>query len=193
MRPMLVIPIWINSLLANTCRDQEQAQKVKEVWDELAEDFLNVPFVRSHDQPFNPLDRVDKLELALKFSKKMSLQIASRLVAWARERGGESDITYHQTAFSEPAFINRTAKYIVHGHTHHHEIVPLRSSILGGKRFEQMYLNSGTWRRVHELARFRSREQAFQGYHEMTYFAFYRDGERKGRPFEVWSGTLGVR
>lgn len=192
VRPMLVIPLWINGLLMRTCQGMDQIQGVKRVWDNLADGFLGLSFVQSYDEPYKPFDRVDGLELALKFSKRLSLRVASQFITWFQNRSGGGGVTYHQTAFNEPAFKNKTAKFIVHGHTHHREIVALDSSFVGGKPYDQLYLNSGTWRRVHELARFRPTEQEFMGYHEMTYFAFYRNGERKGRPFEVWSGSLGV-
>lgn len=193
VRPMLVIPIWINSLLKRTCRDQKQIKRVKNIWDNLADEFLHLQFVRARDVALNFFDGVDKLEWALKFSKGVSMQQISQLVTWLKEKARGGEVTYHQTAFKEPAFINKTARFIVHGHTHHREIVPLDSAYAGGRRLDQMYLNSGTWRRVHELARFNPKEQEFMGYHEMTYFAFYQNDERKGRPFEVWSGSLGVQ
>jgi len=192
VRPVLVVPIWINGLLNRTCDDPEQIQQVKNIWDGLADDFLNLPFVRSRDATLDFFDGVDKLEWALKFSKGASFGTISQLVTWVKDKMGGTEFSYFQTAYTEPAFQNKTARFIVHGHTHHREIVPLDSADLGRARLDQMYLNSGTWRRVHELARFNPKEQEFMGYHEMTYFAFFKDDERKGRPFEVWSGTLGV-
>jgi len=148
VRPMLVIPLWINGLLNRTCQDLGQIQSVKNVWDDLADSFLNVPFVQSYDEAYKPFDRVDSLELALKFSKRLPLQAAIRLVTWFQNRSKGGQLTYHRTAYDEPAFQNKTARFIVHGHTHHREIVPLDSSFVGGKLYEQLYLNSGTWRRV---------------------------------------------
>jgi UDP-2,3-diacylglucosamine pyrophosphatase LpxH len=192
VRPMLVIPLWINSLLNRTCANPKQIEKVKDIWDDLADEFLNLPFVRARDKAFALADGVDKLEWALKFSKGVSLQTISQLVVWLKTKTGGSEVTYHRTAFNEPAFQNKTARFIAHGHTHVREITPLDSALVGGRRLDQMYLNCGTWRRVHELARFNPREQEFMGYHEMTYFAFFKDDERKGRPFEMWAGALGV-
>ncbi len=192
VRPMLVIPVWINDVLERTCKNPQQIQKVKDIWDELADNFLEVPFVQSHNKPGKFPDQVDTLELALKFSKRIPLRLASMFIAWFQKKS-KSRVSYHKTAFAESAFKNKTAKYIVHGHTHHHEIVPLDSSLVGGKPFNQFYLNSGTWRRVHELAQYKPEQQEFMGYYEMTYFAFYKGDERKGRPFEVWAGTLGAK
>src|SRR5215813_4704232 len=44
---------------------------------------------------------------------------------------------------------------------------------------------------VHELAQFHPVEKQFVCYHVMTYLAFYKSDERKGRGFEVCSGALG--
>jgi UDP-2,3-diacylglucosamine pyrophosphatase LpxH len=55
----------------------------------------------------------------------------------------------HETAFKEG-----WARFIVHGHTHHYEVVPLQSTQQGDESIDRLYINSGTWRPVHELARF---------------------------------------
>jgi UDP-2,3-diacylglucosamine pyrophosphatase LpxH len=193
VRPMLVIPIWINGLLRRTCADEYQIRQVKQIWDELADEFLSLSFVRSRDKALDFFDGVDQLEWALKFSKGVSLQTMSELITWIKAKIGRSEETYFEAALAEPAFRHKRTKYFVNGHTHHREIIPLDTVDQAGKRFDQMYFNSGTWRRVHELARFNPREQEFMGYHEMTYFAFYQADERKGRPYEGWSGTLGIR
>lgn len=35
-------------------------------------------------------------------------------------------------------------------------------------------------------------QQEFMGHNVMSYVAFFKGDERYGRPFEVWTGTLGV-
>jgi hypothetical protein len=82
------------------------------------------------------------------------------------------------------------AKFIVYGHTHHYEIVPLQSLLQGNTVTNQIYINSGTWRPVHELARFHPGQKHFVGYHVMSYLAFFKGDERKGRAFESWTGAL---
>lgn len=192
VRPNLLVPVWLNSLLNRTVPDKRQRDQVKDIWDELADDFLKHPFVRARDKTFDLFDTVDQLEWALKFSKGLSLQTMSQVVTWIRQKITGGETTSHQNAFKEPAFIQKQARFIVHGHTHRHEIVPLDSAIIGGQRLDQMYFNSGTWRRIHEMARFQPTEQEFLGFHEMTYFAFFKETERRGRPFEAWTGHLGV-
>ena len=60
------------------------------------------------------------------------------------------------------------------------------------RRLDQLYFNSGTWRRVFEMAVRNSKDEEFIPYNVMTYLGFYNDGERGGRPFESWSGSLAV-
>ncbi|MFH0982384.1 MAG: hypothetical protein V2A79_12705 [Planctomycetota bacterium] len=190
VRPLVAIPGWIEGLLRRTCPDPGQARAVKALWDELADEFLNLKFVSDRDKPFR-LDLVDGLEVALKFSKGMSLRLLGRLPHWLDELLREKPSAEH--ALGEQDFKNRAARYIVYGHTHRHKIVPLDSCCLAQGLFEQMYVNSGTWRRVYERACWRPEDQEFMGYYVMTYLAFFKDGERHGRTFETWSGALGAR
>src|SRR5712692_3014743 len=192
VRPLLIIPVWINGFLRSTCPDRDQVKQVKAIWDGLVDEFLNLPFVRAHDSVFNLFDNVDKLEWALKFSQGVSLGNLSHFVTWIKEKLAGPGDAFYRNAFTEPTFRSRKARFIVYGHTHHQEIVPLDAAIMPSGILRQMYFNSGTWRRVHELARLHPDEQEFMGYHVMTYLAFFRGDERGGRPFESWSGALGV-
>jgi UDP-2,3-diacylglucosamine pyrophosphatase LpxH len=192
VRPLLSVPIWINGLLRRTCPDPTQAKKVKKIWDRLVDDFLALQFVRTRDSIFNLFDSVDQLEWALKFSRGVSLGNLSNLVAWIRGKVVSKEKPFYPNAFTEQAFKNRKARFIVYGHTHQHEIYPLDSSVVGDRVWNQIYINSGTWRLVHEQARLHPEEQEFMAYHVLTYLAFYKDDERGGRPFETWSGALGV-
>ena len=193
VRPLLAIPIWIDALLQRTGVGRRQVRNVKRIWDGLVDDFLRLDFVRDRDSFFNPWDSVDKLEIALKFSRGISLGTAGALAAWWNEQMGVSDESHYPHAIKERAFKNRSARYLVYGHTHDHEIVPLDASFPGSQRFDQIYFNSGTWRRVHRLAKAHPDEQEFIAYDVMTYLSFFKGDERKGRPFACWSGALGER
>ncbi len=183
VRPLLDAPAWIDGLLRRTC-PEEQAKRVKAIWDEMVDEFLRLPFLRSR----KPL----KLEAALKFSRGFSLANLSRLVSWAKAKLFSKEASYCPYAVQEPSLNNQSARFIVYGHTHRHEIVPLDAVPTPAGVVNQFYINTGTWRRVHEKARRHPREQEFMGYHVMTYAAFFRGDERGGRPFETWSGALGV-
>jgi UDP-2,3-diacylglucosamine pyrophosphatase LpxH len=191
VRPNLLVPVWLNGLLQRTVWDPDLTDTLKQTWDNLAEGFINLPFVRSHDTK-SMFDSVDTLEWALKFSKGISIQQASQVVSWLQEKLGDRSTSSYKNALTEPTFKDRSTRFIVHGHTHHHEVAPLDifQSNLRSRAVQQLYFNSGTWRQVHELARFRPSQHEFLGYHVMTYLAFYKDNERRGRPFEAWSGVL---
>lgn len=190
VRPLLIIPMWLDGLLRKTCSD-EQSSRIKEIWDDLADRFLNVPFVKQHQSIWHPFGSITELEWGLKFSRGVSLANLSKLTSWARKRlGGSIEGAFYPNVFGEQAFQNLSADYVVYGHTHHYEIVPLRSYRQNGAYEDQIYINSGTWRAVHELAQFEPNKQDFVGYHVMTYLAFFTDGERRGRRFEAWTGAL---
>ena len=189
VRPLMIVPVWISGLLRRTCSDA-MAKKIKSVWDGLVDEFLTLSFVQQHHSVTHLFDDVSKLEWALKFSKGVSLANLSNIVAWCKERLGIREGAFYPHAFTEPEFKNRNARYIVYGHTHHHEILPLDTVKTETGLLEQIYFNSGTWRAVHELALLHPTEQEFVGYHVMTYLAFFKDDERKGRGFESWSGAL---
>ena len=193
VRPLLAIPIWINALLQKTGVGRREVKKVKGIWDDLVDDFLRLDFVRDRDSFFNPFDSVDQLEIALKFSRGISLATAGGLAAWWNEQMGVGSDDAYTHAVKERAFKNRSARYIVYGHTHDHEIVPLDVTFQGNRRLDQMYFNSGTWRRVHRLAKVHPDDREFMAYDVMTYLSFFKGDERKGRPFACWSGALGER
>lgn len=185
VRPLLYIPIWLDGLLRRHCKNRFLRKRVKDIWNELAEEFVSLPFIRNMDT-LNPVDRVDMLELGLFITRKTSFKTLSKVISWFGMNRAVGE-TYYQKALKEQAFTSREAQFIVYGHTHHQEVVPLDTT-----GFEdQIYLNSGTWRQVYELARSNVRDYKFLGYQVMTYLIFYKDGERNGRKFEVWNGALG--
>lgn len=191
VRPLILIPAWVDGLLRRTCSSQDQIKGVKRIWDELADQFLAMEFVRERDVPFS-LDIVDKLAFALKFSQGFSLRSASKLLTWFNERFGAGEESYYKEAFGERDFKNRRAHHIVYGHTHRQRVVALDTSFSEAGVLERLYMNSGTWRRVHEMARLNPKDEEFVNFNVMTYIGFYKGDERAGRPFELWSGALGV-
>ncbi|MBX7164884.1 MAG: hypothetical protein K1X74_00925 [Pirellulales bacterium] len=191
IRPLLLIPVWIDGLLERTCPVPAQRRHVKQIWDKLADRFLDLPFVRQRDT-WNPADLVDGLQSALKFSRRVSVGWASSIITWLNELRVPSEGTFFRYALAEQEFRNRRAKHIVYGHTHTAESVPLDASYADGYALQQVYFNSGTWRRVYRQAQFAPNEHEFVASDVMTYIAFFQADERGGRPFESWSGNLGL-
>jgi UDP-2,3-diacylglucosamine pyrophosphatase LpxH len=191
VRPLLLIPVWIDGLLERACPSVDLRKQVKRIWDALADDFLHLEFVRSRDT-WNPADMVDGLQRALKFSKRLSLGWASAIANWVNSLRGSGCDSYYRHALAERDFRNRRAKHIVYGHTHAAEHVPLDASFSDGYVHNQAYFNSGTWRRVHRQTQFDLTENEFIAFDTMTLLAFFQGDERGGRPYESWSGTLGI-
>jgi UDP-2,3-diacylglucosamine pyrophosphatase LpxH len=189
VRPLVLIPVWVNGLIKRTCL-KVVAEKIKEIWDRLAGEFVNLTFIKDRLWTTRLFGSVAKLEWALKFSHGVSFGSLSDIADWVATKAASHDGPFYPNAFSETAFTEGKADFIVYGHTHHHEIVPLDVSDEAGRA--KIYINSGTWRAVHELARLHEGQQQFVGYHVMTYLAFFKDDERGGRKFETWSGTLGM-
>ncbi len=192
VRPLLVVPVWVDGLLRRTCSDPKQAGEVKRIWDQVADRFLDMGFVRRCGDVL-PALTLDKLAIGLKFSKGVSLRLLGQFFSWAGgklPRGNENPDS--ADAMKEQAFKNRHARAIVYGHTHHHEIVPLNVYPTGGGFVNQIYANTGTWRVVNEQARLQPDEEEFMSYWVMTYVGLYKGDERGGRPFEAWSGALAL-
>jgi hypothetical protein len=195
VRPSLLVPVWVDALVNSSDLTKEQEQDVKSIWNELADAFVELPFVRTRDRML-AFDEVDGLEATLRLSSRFSFGDIARIVTFVQERFWKGSMSYARHALKEPAYREGRADHIVYGHTHHYEVVPLNRRHDGsGQPANQLYFNSGTWHAIHErtLQSESFTEPQFAPFHVMTYLAFFRDGERGGRAFETWSGTLGMR
>jgi len=191
VRPLQIVPLWVAGLLQRTCLKKGLASEVKKIWDSCAQQFLDLKFVRDHDNSLNPFQNVDKLQAMLLFSKGLSPQTSGRILRLVNRMWPGRTESYSKFAMGERAFRNGRARHIVYGHTHHHELIPLDVRERSNNTVTQTYMNSGTWRQVHELAQFSPSDNEFVGYKVMTYLGFYKDDERRGRSCESWSGALG--
>lgn len=191
IRPLLLVPVWMEGVLERTCPSPAMRKHVKQVWDRLADEFLQLPLIRQQDS-WKPADLVDGLEGALKFSKRVTVNWAGQIAAWLNGLRGARSASYYEHALAEPDFRNRRACHIVYGHTHQPESVPLDASYADGFVLNQAYFNTGTWRRVYQPTQLAPGEHEFIPAESMTYLAFFEGDERGGRPYEMWSGTLGV-
>jgi UDP-2,3-diacylglucosamine pyrophosphatase LpxH len=189
VRPALATPLWIGSQLRQNNVPQPIQEKLKAIWNQICRDFLALPLVQAYDKPFK-MDIVDVMELAVRMTGRLSFKSIDDIIVWARKKFNPDNITFANHALKEAAFLNRAAQFIVYGHTHHHEIVPLDSFPGTPKPTNQMYINSGTWHTYFDLATHKPEEQKFVPYQVLTYLAFYKDDERGGRRFETWSGTF---
>jgi len=191
VRPALATPLWISGQMKRLSNEHlltgMNERDIKRIWDDLGEKFLSLKFVRDMDTPFFP-DAVDTMEVAIKISKLISLETLDNLVYRLQKRRlfGGNDHSFAQNALKEPAFLDDTARYIIYGHTHHQETVPLDYDDHGGN---QIYFNSGTWHTYFDLARKDPTEKKFVPYKALSYITFYKDNEHDERHFETWTGA----
>lgn len=188
VRPALVAPVWVISLIEQYDLAATLAEQVKAVWDELAAAFLDDPFVRQFDRP--GLDLVDMLQAVLLFSRLMSFSGINQVLEFVYRRLWGGDVSFAEHALKESAFQTRQARFIVFGHTHKYEVVSLEMAEREGLLFPQMYLNSGTWHTYHDLAVAQPEKKRFLHYRVMAYLAFFRGDEHEGQRFEGWSGAV---
>ena len=188
VRPALATPLWISGQIKRHAGNAALEAELKKVWDDLCDQFLELDVVREQDKAFK-FDIVDAMQLLLKISKRTSFETVNDIVLWVRNRLHEEERSLAEHALREPAFLNNTARFVVYGHTHHHEIIPLDADGEPPNEENQFYINSGTWRSYYDLAVKDPREQKFVRYQTFTYLTFYKDGERSGRLFETWSGA----
>jgi hypothetical protein len=194
VRPSLLVPVWVNALLSSSELSKAQVHAVKRIWNELADNFTELPFVRSHDRAL-VLDEVDGLEATLRLSAHFSFRDIARIVTFIQKKFWKGGFSYARHALRETAFRNGSADYVIYGHTHHYEVVPLHTRTEQQQKIDQLYFNSGTWHAIHErtLKSDSLMTPQFIHFHVMTYLAFFGEDERSGRRFETWSGTLGLR
>jgi UDP-2,3-diacylglucosamine pyrophosphatase LpxH len=188
VRPALAAPLWISGQIRRHAESAALETELKEVWDDLCDQFLQLDVVRERDKAFQ-FDIVDALELILKISKRTSFQTLDDIVVWVHNKLREHEHSLAENALQEPAFRDNSARFVVYGHTHQHEIVPLDSDGEPPNEQNQFYINSGTWRSYYDLAVKDLKEQKFVRYQTFTYLTFYKDDERSGRIFETWSGA----
>ncbi len=117
---------------------------------------------------------------------------ASKIAGWMNSLRGARSGSYCEHALAEPEFRNRRARHIVYGHTHQPETVPLDASFADGFVLNLVYFNTGTWRRVYQPTHLGPADHEFIPAENMTFLAFFEGDERRGRPFEMWTGLLGV-
>ncbi len=190
VRPTLATPLWVSGQLRKNMVPQKEQKKIKDIWDELGAEFLDLDIVRDSNKRFK-FDIVDAMQLLLQLTKRTSFKTIDDIVFWIREKFMAGNITFAHNALKEAAFLDRSAEFIIYGHTHHHEIVPLDSYPVVKKRpTNQIYFNTGTWHTYFDLAVYKPRQQKFISYQVLSYVTFFRDDQRGGRRFEAWSGSF---
>jgi hypothetical protein len=191
LRPLVLAPLWIEAILARTCSSAAVRQRVMQKWDMLAEGVLDHPFVRQRTAG-RSAELVDGLSRALRFSQRRPAGWPAATRRWLREMRGADSASYRNHALAEEEFRNRRARHIVYGHTHEAEEIPLEASSADGYVLNQTYFNAGTVRRVYRPTQATAAGCEFIASDALSILTFYQGDERRGRPYETWTGTLGI-
>jgi len=195
IRPDIMVPVWIGSLLNRYQASKSQRYTINALWHDLVAQFLQVDFLDQLNRAFkrDVVDDIRRTFQVLKIASMESLQewapAAERL--WNLYRSiRSSDDLYEQAAAGEEAYQSQRARFIVYGHTHHYRVYPLRSVQINRLTYDQLYLNCGTWRPLHEICRAEAQASGFIAHKAMSFLSFYKNDERKSRSFETWNGAL---
>ena len=187
VRPLMSIPEWIDGILIRYASPSVRKEAMK-VWDECVDNFLDTSFVKDHDRPWK-WDTVDTLESALRVTRTLSIRTLSKFGNRLKKYvNGESYVKY---AIEEEVIRKRMSDYVVYGHTHRPEIIPIDIIPTEYGFVDQIYFNTGTWRRVHQRCKYDEDSLEFVKYHVMTFHTIYKNDERNGRKYESWTGQLG--
>jgi hypothetical protein len=161
VRPNAAVPLWIGSQIRNYPVSEKAESSLKKVWNGLVAEFLELDFVRSLNNRWNPFETVDELAFVLKLSRWTSIDNFNKMILLIKKKLFEDDASLVKHAFREKAFISHQADFIIYGHTHHHEIIPLDVYHQNGKDIYQFLVNTGTWRSYYDLTRYHPEQQKF--------------------------------
>jgi UDP-2,3-diacylglucosamine pyrophosphatase LpxH len=134
-------------------------------------------------------------DMLFRVAKFVACKLGTLETAIHMPRGGDGLASYRKNAFLDLQAAHATGgnyRYIVCGHTHLHELVPLET-LPGGE--PPLYINTGTWRRCHRVAEvsYRSQIGSFTTWQEECFVILYsQEDQVQGAPrYEVKRLTRG--
>lgn len=183
LRPYSLAPAWITQVLKETKLDDKIVNDaIKEALKSVIASFRSNSIV-SKDFKLKYGMKIAELLLSGNFSIK-NLSNLIRRFGISKDKFE----SYKQYAVTMAA--NREMDFFVMGHTHYPEVVPLCTYIDSNKvKRHKIYINTGTWRSLHKTG---MEDNSFISYKTITIVGFFKPDERKGRPFEFWTGSLAI-
>lgn len=195
VRPLFESPSWLFSTLKHHAGHQQRDQVVS-IWKSCVASMMKQNFVKKSRKRLSLTGRI-KFWFQFGLSRYIPLKMFVRLAEFASKLLPANEKTYFKGAENEPWLYAQGAEtskadYVTYGHTHAELLHAIDEVIEGEKIKDKVYLNSGTWRVVHNRTMKHKKQYEYTRYHVMTYLAFYNGKERGGRPYETWSGRLGI-
>ncbi len=183
LRPYSLAPAWITQVLEQTQLDDKIVNdSIREALKSVVAKFRANPIVAKDF----------KLKYGMKIAEfllsgSFSIQTLSKLI---QRFGISKDKFESYQKFAIEMAKNRERDFFVMGHTHYPEVVPLSTyTDSTGTIRHKIYINTGTWRSLHKTG---IEDQSFISYKTITMVGFFKPDERKGRPFEFWTGSLAI-
>lgn len=188
VRPISCIPAYLDSLLSATCPRMPVRKALKDLWDRGVDRWLEQGFARP-SYGLVGADITDALAQRLRFPR-----LADTMAAKNHPIIDAADENHHWAghALGEADLRNRRASHVVYGHTHVAAAMPLEVSHAEGFVLQQTYFNTGAWQRIYRPTMPVAGRQDFSAVDALTLLSFFTGDERGGRPYETWTGTLGV-
>lgn len=192
VRPLSAVIEW---LLYQVKRDLNLKEMIEDTVDEVIEAFNSLEFVqgwyRHHDKWTDWWDEADQIQSVLWLYEHFRAFPSHKLLAYLakikKQVTKRDDLL--EAASNEYPHLDSRIHYVVYGHTHEPQQVPIKVVETQRGRNEHFYLNTGTWRARHQKAK---QGLGFMSFKTMTYVTFYKKEERGTDfpSFETWTGTL---
>ena len=193
VRPFSATLAW---LLYRVREDRRLKEEIEDSVDQVIDEFNDLQFVKKwyerHDKWYNPFDEADQIQSALYFLEKFkvfSTEKLFELLGKIRNLFARDELS--EGALREFSHLDNRIQYVVYGHTHNPVKIPLRVRTFARRVQQQVYLNSGTWRKRYYECK---ESEDFIGWKEITYLVLYTKEEKPndlGLPvFETWTASL---
>ncbi len=197
VRPYSRIPAWVADTITELGRGDERfARAAGRALERCVSDFVRSSTVR--DYLHRQLSWSRRFYLRALLSQAVrghvgmldrATRLGDRLLRVWRMLWGEPGSHYAGRALEEVGVDGYPPRFVVYGHTHWAEILPLTMASRDGH--PRYYLNSGTWRSVWQRSEAMYEETHFASWKEMSYVAIYNPAEaNRKHEFEMWTGSL---
>ena len=183
LRPYTLAPAWITQVLKETKLNSEVVNKsISEAIKLVIEDFRKTDIISQN------FWLGMEMKLAEMISNIFDIETLGVVIA---HLGFSKDQFESYKQYAIDVSKDEEKDFFVMGHTHYAEVVPLSSYIdEAGTKRSKIYINTGTWRSVHFQGQ--ADKNCFISYKTMSIAGFFKPGERKGKSFEFWTGSLAL-
>jgi UDP-2,3-diacylglucosamine pyrophosphatase LpxH len=195
VKPYTAVFDW---LFYQVSENPELKKEINESLKEIVANFNSLHYLnrwyKRHDKwNIFTSDEADKLQSVIRLFKLFDVDAAETLLKIYSKIFGSPDnlpMDNSDKALIDSAknFLTHTSeyRYCVMGHTHNPMQVPIRIMSSASSELEQIYLNTGTWRKRY----IKGQAGGFIGLKHLTYTIIYSEQENASQRFEAWTGSL---